>query len=185
VTGPDCKEGGWKSPSWRAWCALLVSICASRGVGLHVVMQENDPFSERPEPPLFFLNIYIYIYILTSKDYSAFHNKPLTLLWSLVPWILSTKFPYSPSIRTSAGGSSDGSVHVLSLFTPTLRSKNVWGYAYSKNRSYLLLLSMRFDAVTTRLFLPTNRTLILEWPTYMKVHYGDSCLSQGRVYEWV
>jgi hypothetical protein len=29
-------------------------------------------------------------------------------------------------------------------------------------RSYLLLLSVRFDATTTRLFLPTNRRLILE-----------------------
>jgi hypothetical protein len=26
--------------------------------------------------------------------YAAFHNKPLLLLWSLVPRILSTKFPY-------------------------------------------------------------------------------------------
>jgi hypothetical protein len=29
----------------------------------------------------------------TSEAYSALHNKPLTLLWSLVPWILSTKLP--------------------------------------------------------------------------------------------
>jgi len=40
----------------------------------------------------------------------------------------------------SAGGSGDDNVHVLSVFTPTLHSENVWGYAYSKNRSYLLLL---------------------------------------------
>jgi len=31
----------------------------------------------------------------------AFHNKPLTLLWPPVPWILSTKFPYGPRICTS------------------------------------------------------------------------------------
>ena len=31
-----------------------------------------------------------------------------------------------------------------------------------KNRSSLLLLSVRFDTMTTRLFLPTNRKLILE-----------------------
>ena len=53
-------------------------------------------------------------------------------------------------------------VHVLSVFTPTLRGENVWGYAYSKNRSSLLLLSVRFDAMTTRLFLPTKWRLILE-----------------------
>ena len=40
--------------------------------------------------------------------------------------------------------------------------ENVWGYAYSKNRSSLLLLSVSFDAMTTRLFLPANRRLILE-----------------------
>ena len=70
------------------------------------------------------------------------------------------------STYLTAGGSGNGSVHVLSLFTPTLRNENVWGYAYSKNRSYLLQLSMRFDAMTARLFLPTNRRLILEWPSY-------------------
>jgi len=52
----------------------------------------------------------------------------------------------------SAGGSGDDNVHVLSVFTPTLHSENVWGYAYSKNRSYLLLLSLCFDNV----FIFTN-----------------------------
>ena len=62
-------------------------------------------------------------------------------------------------------GSGDDNVHVSSLITPTLRCENVWGYAFSKNRSSLSLLSVRFDAMTTRLFLPTNRRLILEWPS--------------------
>jgi len=66
------------------------------------------------------------------------------------------------SMYLTAGGSGDDSVHVLSVFTPTLRSENVREYVYSKNRSYLLLLSVRFDAMTTYLFLPTNRKLILE-----------------------
>ena len=57
----------------------------------------------------------------------------------------------------TAGGSGDDSVHVLSVFTPTLHSENIWGYAYSKNRSYLLLLSMRFDVMTTCLFF-TNQS---------------------------
>ena len=60
------------------------------------------------------------------------------------------------STYLTAGGSDDDSVHVLSVITPTLRSENVWGSVYSKNRSYLLLLSVRFDAMTMRLFLPTN-----------------------------
>ena len=68
----------------------------------------------------------------------------------------------SQNMYRTAGGNGDDSVRVLSVFTPTLRSENVWGYAYSKNRSSLLLLSVRFDAMTTRLFLPTNRRLILE-----------------------
>ena len=58
------------------------------------------------------------------------------------------------STYLTAGGSGDGSVHVLSLFTPTLRNENVWGYAYSKNRSYLLLLSVRFDNA----FIFTNQS---------------------------
>ena len=58
------------------------SIYASRSVGPRVVVQENDAFTEHPPPP--------------SETYAAFHNKPLTLLWSLVPCILSTKFPCDP-----------------------------------------------------------------------------------------
>jgi len=59
----------------------------------------------------------------------------------------------------------DDSVHVSSVITATLRSENVWGYAFGDNKRYLLLLSMRFGAMTTRFFLPTNRRLILELPT--------------------
>ena len=61
-----------------------------------------------------------------------------------------------------AGVSGDDSVHVSSLITPTLNSENVWGLAFSDNKRYLLLLSVRFDAMTTRFFLPTYRKLILE-----------------------
>jgi hypothetical protein len=50
------------------------SICASRGVGPRVVVQEGA-FSEHPA----------HLFGSTSEAYSAFHNKPLTLLWSLVP----------------------------------------------------------------------------------------------------
>ena len=38
----------------------------------------------------------------------------------------------------------------------------VYGDNVNKNRSSLLLLSVRFDAMTTRSFLQTNRRLILE-----------------------
>jgi len=49
--------------------------------GPHVVVQENNAFSEHPVPFLFFRS--------TSEAYSAFHNKSLMLLWSLVPLSLS------------------------------------------------------------------------------------------------
>ena len=38
--------------------------------------------------------------------------------------------------------------------------------AFNDNKRYLLLLSVRFGAMTTRLFLPNNRMLILELLTY-------------------
>jgi hypothetical protein len=50
------------------------NICASRGVGPHVVMQE-DAFSEHPG----------HLFGSTSEAFLAFQNKLLTLLWSLVP----------------------------------------------------------------------------------------------------
>ena len=63
----------------------------------------------------------------TSEAYSAFHNKPLPLLWSLVPWIVN-KIPLrSQNTYVTAGGSGDYSVHVSSVITPTLRSENVCG----------------------------------------------------------
>jgi len=40
----------------------------------------------------------------------------------------------------------------------------------SDNKRYLLLLSVRFGAITTRFFLPTNWKLILELPTYITEH---------------
>jgi hypothetical protein len=67
----------------------------------------------------------------------------------------------------TAGGSGDDSVHVSSVISPTLRSENVRVYAFSDNKRYLLLLSLRFGAMTTRFFLPTNRRLILELPSYI------------------
>jgi len=72
-------------------------------VGTRVVVQENDDFSAHPAP--FFGS--------TSETYSPFHNKPLTLLWSLVPGMLSTKFPYGPRIRTSQLA---GVVMIVSMF---------------------------------------------------------------------
>ena len=72
-------------------------------MGPRIVVQENDAFSELPTP--FFCGS-------TSKTYWAFHNKPLTLLWSLVPSIPSTKFPYGPRIRTSQLGAA----MVVSMF---------------------------------------------------------------------
>ena len=81
-------------------------------------MQQNDAFSEHPPRHIFFGS--------TSEAYSAFHNKPLTSLWPLVPLSLSTKFPYGPTIRTAQlAGSGDDSVHVSSISTATLGSENV------------------------------------------------------------
>jgi hypothetical protein len=56
-----------------------------------------------------------------------------------------------------AGGSGKDSVHVLSIITPTLSSRNVWGQAFCDNKHYLLLLSMRFGAMTTCFFF-TNQS---------------------------
>jgi hypothetical protein len=67
---------------------IYESTCASRGVGPLVDVQE-DAFSEHPG----------HLFGSTSEAYSPFHNKALTLLWSLVPFILSTKFPYYLSAR--------------------------------------------------------------------------------------
>jgi hypothetical protein len=63
------------------------------------------------------------------------------------------------------GKSGDDSVHVSSVITPTLHSKNVRGLAFRDNKRYLLLLNERFGAMTMRFFLPTNRRLTLELPT--------------------
>ena len=72
------------------------------------------------------------------------------------------------STYLTAGGSGDDSVHDSSEITPTLRSENVWGQAFSDNKRYLLLLSVRFGAMTKPFFfLPINRRLILELPTYI------------------
>jgi len=49
----------------------------------------------------------------TSEAYSALNNKPVTLLWSLVPKILSTKFPYGPRMRTSQLA---GAAMIVSMF---------------------------------------------------------------------
>jgi len=102
----------------------------------------------------------------TSEAYSAFYNKHLTLLWSpgaVNSWISATLRPSAwrkqITARTSQlAGAAMIVSHVLSVFTPTVCSENVWGYMYSKNRSYLLLLSVCFDAMTMRLFLPTNQS---------------------------
>ena len=76
-------------------------------MGPRIVVQENDAFTAHLAP--FFGS--------TSETYSAFHNKPLTLLWSLVPGILSTKFPYGPRKCTSQlGGNGVDSVHVCPCF---------------------------------------------------------------------
>ena len=109
MPGPDCKVGGRKSSSWRTWLKHLCEPwCGPR------VVHENDGFSEHPAP--FFWS--------TSEACSEFHNKPLTLLWTLVPWILSTKFPYGPRICTSQLA---GATIIVSMFHPTLRSENIWG----------------------------------------------------------
>jgi hypothetical protein len=56
------------------------------------------------------------------------------------------------SLYFTAGGSGNNSVHVSSVITPTLRSKNALGLAFSNNKPYFLLLSVRFGAMTTRFF---------------------------------
>jgi hypothetical protein len=71
------------------------------------------------------------------------------------------------STYLTPGCSGDDSVHVSSVITPTLCSENVWGEAFSDNKRYLLLLSVRFGDMTTRFFLPTNPMLILEQPTHI------------------
>jgi len=38
---------------------------------------------------------------------------------------------------------------------------------FSDNKRYLLLLSVRFGSMTRHFFLPTNRRLILELPSYI------------------
>jgi len=75
----------------------------------------------------------------------------------------------------TAGGSGDDSVHVSSVISPTQRSENNAAKKYEGRRSaikklYLLLVSVGFGAMTTRFFLPTNRKLILELPTYYKIN---------------
>ena len=72
----------------------------------------------------------------------------------------------SQSTYFTAGGSGDDSVHVSSVITSTLRCEHTWVQTFSDNKLYLLLLSARFGAMTTRSFLPTNRRLNLELLTY-------------------
>ena len=70
----------------------------------------------------------------------------------------------SQNTYLTAGGSGIDSVHVSPVITPTPRSKNEWGYAFSNNKCYLLLMRVRSGAMTTRFFLPTEWRLILESP---------------------
>jgi len=78
------------------------------------------------------------------------------------------KFPLrSHNTYLTASGSGEDSVHVSSVISPTLRSENVRGQAFSDNKRYLLLLGVRFGAMTKLFFLPTNRMLILELPSYI------------------
>ena len=81
----------------------------------------------------------------------------------------------SQNTYRTAGGSGDDSVHVLSVFTPTLRGENVWGYAYNKNRSSLLLLSAlwRYDNA----FIFTNQS---------EVDFGITLVSKQRsLYQYI
>jgi hypothetical protein len=70
--GQDCN--GWSKNLQVE--ELQQNIRPSRGVAPRVV-QQHYAISEHPSPFFFFGS--------TSEAYSAFHNKPLTLFWSLVP----------------------------------------------------------------------------------------------------
>jgi hypothetical protein len=63
----------------------------------------------------------------------------------------------------TSGGRGDDSVYVSSVVTHKLRSENIRGQVFSDNKPYVLLLSVHFGAMAKRLFLPTNRNLILEF----------------------
>jgi hypothetical protein len=148
-------RGGQKSPSWRAWAEHLSKPrCGDRAL------------SCRRTTPLVSILHHFFFFGSLPK---LIHRFTINLWRYCGPWCheFCQKIPLqSQNTYFTAGGSSDDSVHVSSVITPTLRSKNVWGQAFSDKR-YLLLLSVRFGAMTTRFFLPTNRRLILELPSYL------------------
>jgi len=81
-------------------------------------MQENDAFSEHPVL-LFWINLW-----------NLFSISQQTSDVIVVPgaMISVNKIPlWSQNRYLTAGRSGDGSVHVSSVITPTLRSENVWG----------------------------------------------------------
>jgi hypothetical protein len=89
------------------------------------------------------------------------------------------------STYLTAGGRGDDNVHVSSVITPTLRSGNVWGSAFSNNKRYLLLLlSLCFGAMTTRFFLPTSRRLNLELSSYKRPVWRRKLFFQWQVFWW-
>jgi len=143
------RRGGRKSPSWRAWLKHLwepqCGATRCRAGERHLYWASRTFFSS------------------TSEAYSVFHNKPL------VPGAMNSinKIPFrSQNMYLTVGGSSVDSDHVSSVITPTLSGENTWREAFSDRKLYLLLLSVRFGAMTTYFFLPTNRRLILELPMY-------------------
>jgi len=100
------------------------SICASRGLGLRVVVQENDAFSEHLTP-FFWIDLrnLFSVSLITLSPYTR-HNRR---------WILSKLCPSAWRKRITArtwklaGAALIVSVHVSSVITPTVGSENVWG----------------------------------------------------------
>jgi hypothetical protein len=90
-------------------------------VGPCVVVQD-DAFSEHPG----------HLFGSTSEAHSAFHNKPLDVI--VVPGAMNSvnKIPLLSCVKKTnhstyrtAGGSSNDTIHISSVITPTLHSENV------------------------------------------------------------
>ena len=128
-------------------------------------MQENDAFSEHRRR-LFWIDLRSLFSV--SQQTSDIIVVPGTMnSVNKIPLQSQNTVAIIFCTYLTAGRSGGDNVIVSPVIIPTLRSENVWGLAFSDNKRYFLLLSVRIGAMTTRFFLPTNRRLILELPTYL------------------
>jgi hypothetical protein len=96
-------------------------ICASRGVGPRVVVQQNDAFSEHPAPFVLDRPPKL-IQRFTHNIITVYTTEPTVNLGRALSFCLKKT---NRSTYLKAGGSGDDIVHVSTVITSTVSSENV------------------------------------------------------------